>query len=284
MFVSDLQLTDNQKSDGYAKAFNIGKALQKAYYGDTDDLPPYALVGSWGKQTQVRPPRDLDMFFVLPWQEKVRFDARTGNVQSQLLQEVKDVLAKPYSQTTMRGDGQVVVVAFNTITVEVVPVFRLVTGQFVMPDTNGGGQWKTVDPAAQIAKIDNADKALNGNVRAMSQIMKLWKYEKNVPLKSFVIELLMADFLLQRGSGHYDTYWYDFYVRDFLWFLKQKANQFIVIPGTGDLYFLGDAWLSRTQTAYDCALQACKYEYDDFKILAGEEWQKIFGNRIKTFW
>ena len=284
LLVADLQLTELQKADGYTKAFNIAKVLQAEYFEDAEPSPPYWLVGSWGKATQVRPPRDLDMFFALPWSEKARFDARQGNVQSQLLQEVKEVLGAKYQQTTIRGDGQVVLVAFNTIAVEVVPVFLMNNRQFVMPDTNGGGQWKTVDPMAQVAAIDSPDKHLNGNVRALSQIMKLWKYERNVPLKSFIIELLVTDYITNRPYNSYDTYWYDWYVRDFFEYLKGKANSYVLIPGVWDIYWLGDDWLSKAETAYNCAVEACKNEYNDYQYLAGEEWQKIFGNRIKTVW
>ncbi len=224
------------------------------------------------------------MFFMLPWSEKSRFDQRTGNVQSQLLQEVKSVLDDGYRQTVIRGDGQVVVVAFNTITVEIVPVFLLNNDQFIMPDTNGGGTWKTVDPIAQINKIDRSDNAMNGNVRALSQILKLWKHEKNVPIKSFIIELLVAEFLEGYGYGNGSTFWYDYFIRDFFEFLIGKANKSMIIPGTYEFYNLGDDWLSRAQTAYGYAVEACKLEIDDYRILAGEEWQKIFGTRVPTYW
>jgi hypothetical protein len=66
----------------------------------------------------------------------------------------------------MRGDGQVVTVGFNTIAVEVVPAFRYDNqGRFYMADTNGGGRWKLVDPAAEIAAIEAADRASSGTLR-----------------------------------------------------------------------------------------------------------------------
>lgn len=284
LLVDDLQLTDNQKADGHTKAFNISKCLQRNYYGETDVPPPGVLVGSWGKHTQVRPPRDLDMFFILPWEVKQRFDNRVGNIQSQLLAEVKAVLAESYPQTNMRGDGQVVQIAFNTIMVEVVPVFSLYNGQYTMPDTNDGGSWKTVDPGAQIERISTYDNILSGNVRKMSQLMKLWKHEKSVPIKSFILELLVSEFQLAYSHGSYDTYWYDYYARDFLAFLIGKANGWVIIPGTSEFYALGDDWLSRAQTAYGYAQAACAAEINDDQILAGTEWQKIFGSRIKTSW
>ena len=57
-------------------------------------------------------------------------------------------------------------------------------------------------------------------------------------------------------------------------------NSHVIIPGTNEVVWLGDAWKSRAETALGYALQACDYEYRDLTISAGEEWQKIFGPRI----
>jgi hypothetical protein len=280
-FVAELQVTTPQLEDGVGKHVNAGRVLERAYYGGNfGDAPPGLLVGSWGKGTQVRPSNDVDSFFILPPEVKTRFDQRSGNVQSQLLQEVKGVLEGAYSQTRMRGDGQVVMIAFNTITLEVVPVFRSWNGTFLMPDTNGGGQWKDVDPWAQIQRIDATDRMMNGNVRAMAQIMKHWRNEKNVPLKSFAIELLISEFLPARGFGDQTTFWYDYYVRDFFQLLCSRANTYLVIPGASELYWLGDEWLSRAEAAKAIAIEACHWEYHDYDVTAGQEWQKIFGPRI----
>lgn len=280
-FRDNLQITSTQKDDGIGKHINAGRVLERAYYErETSEVPPGLLVGSWGKQTQVRPSNDVDSFFILPSAVKTRFDARTGNIQSQLLQEVKSVLEDTYSQTRIRGDGQVVVIDFNTITLEIVPVFRSTGASFTMPDTNDGGRWKNVDPSAQIAQIEATDLAMNGNVRAVAQMMKHWRNEHNVPLKSFAIELLVSQFLPARGNGDHDTFWYDYYVRDFLKYLCSQANGYLVIPGTYELYYLGNEWLTRAETARDIAVQACHWEYHDYDVTAGQEWQKIFGTRI----
>lgn len=281
-FLKDLELTADQSSDGWTKQLGVGRSVERAYNSGNNDSDYYPgfMVGSWGKQTQVRPPKDIDIFVVLPFSEKQRLDARAGNVQSALLQEVREALSETYPQTQMRADGQVVTVGFNTITVEVVPVFATGAGQYFMPDTNDGGRWKRADPLAQMKFIDQADVAMSGNVRAVTKMLKLWKREKNVPLKSFVLELLVAEYLPLRGNGFYDTYWYDFYVRDFFIFLVGKANTHITIPGTFESYFLGADWLPKAVTARDIAIQACHWEYHDYDVTAGQEWQKIFGSRI----
>jgi len=149
-FQADLNLTPAQLNDGIGKAIGVGKALERAYNGAASEQPPIFFVGSWGKGTQVRPSNDVDIMVTFDWRAYQRFEARSGNKQSQLLQEVKGHLATPYPQTTIRGDGQVIVVGFNTIKVEVVPVFPLQNGQYLMPDANDGGGGERSTPALRL--------------------------------------------------------------------------------------------------------------------------------------
>lgn len=282
-FHEDLNLTREQLEDGIGKAVRVTQALERAYNGRVADQPPLLIVGSWGKGTQVRPSADIDIMVKFASAVLQRFEARTGNSQSQLLQEVKAFLSDAYPQTDMRGDGQVVIVQFNTITVEVVPVFDLPGGQYLMPDTNDGGKWKTVDPAAQIAMIEDIDARTNGNTRALTKMLKMWKREKNVPLKSYAIELLVAEFMSTYQYAQHDYYYYDLFVRDFLKALVTKAGTGLLIPGTGEWVWLGDEWLSRARTALAAAETACEWERLDYDVTAGQEWQTIFGARIPIY-
>ncbi|AWV14893.1 hypothetical protein A3862_04715 [Methylobacterium sp. XJLW] len=282
-FNEDLNLTREQLDNGIGKAVRVTQALERAYNGRVADRPPLLIVGSWGKGTQVRSSADIDIMVQFASAVLQRFEARTGNRQSQLLQEVKAFLLNTYPQTDMRGDGQVVMVQFNTITVEVVPVFDLPGGQYLMPDTNDGGRWKTVDPAAQIAMIEDIDTRTNGNTRILTKMIKTWKREKNVPLKSYVIELLVAEFMSTYKYAQQDHYYYDWFVRDFLKALVSKAGTGLLIPGTGEWVWLGDEWLSRARTALAAAETACEWERLDYDVTAGQEWQTIFGTRIPIY-
>lgn len=279
-FHEDLNLTREQLEDGIGKAVRVTEVLERAYNGRVADQPPLRIVGSWGKGTQVRPSADIDIMVEFAPAVLQRFEARVGNKQSQLLQEVKAFLSVAYPQTDMRGDGQVVVVGFNTLTVEVVPVFDLPGGQYLMPDTNDGGRWKTVDPLAQIAMIEDIDRRTNGNTRALTKMIKTWKRERNASLKSFVIELLVAEFMSTYSNAQQDYYWYDWFVRDFFRALVLRAGSGLLIPGTGEGIWLGTDWLPKAQAALAAAKLACEWERYDYDVTAGQEWQKIFGTRI----
>lgn len=280
-FHANLQLTADEVQNGMTKQLGSRQKLHSIYFNETTDSPLGFLVGSWGKHTAIRPPTDVDVFMQLPLDVYHRFDAYEGNGQSALLQEVKGWLQQKYSQTDMRGDGQVVVVKFNSITIEVVPVFKYDdAGRWAMPDTHDGGSWKIVQPSAEIAAIDRAEAGANNNVRPIIFMMKAWKRHCNVPLKSFVLELLVADFMTNYAFRQYDWYWYDWYIRDFLQYLLVRANGHVYAPSSGEVVALGNDWLSRAETAYQRAMNACDYERADMVISAGDEWQKVFGDQI----
>jgi Second Messenger Oligonucleotide or Dinucleotide Synthetase domain len=276
--IDDLAITKVQGSDGHTSQGGVRACLNRNYWGVSSASNNSLLVGSWGKHTRVRPSRDIDILFLLPAAVYHRFQARSGNRQSQLLQEVKEVLAQTYSQTTMRADGQVVVVPFNTIPIEIAPGFRCTDGSIIICDTNNGGSYRTSTAEAEVVDFDAADAAWNGNARALARMMKQWQRECNVPLKSFQLERLSVEFLRVWPYRRHDRFWYDWMVRDFLGYLLGRANGSLIMPGTAEIVNIGDDWLSRAQTAYRAAFSACDNELHNRQIEAGEDWQKIFGN------
>jgi hypothetical protein len=89
---------------------------------------------------------DLNMVFQLPYEEYERPNNYSGNGQSVLLQAVKRSIEKKYSSTSIRGDGQAILVLFTDgITFEVLPAFINEDDSYTYPDANNGGRWKTLD-------------------------------------------------------------------------------------------------------------------------------------------
>jgi hypothetical protein len=246
----------------------------------TDSFQHRVASGSYAKGTRVRPPRDIDFLFQLPVEVYTRFENRSGNRQSQLLQEVKDVLLNTNSATKIRGDGQVVVVPFNTCELEIAPAFARQGGGFLICDTNNGGRYKWVDPTAELAALADRDIQFNGNVRKLTRMLKQWQRYWEVPIKSFHIEALVMETLSQSSYGGNSEFWFDWLVRDIFAQMLVRANGTFHMPTTGEAIQLGDGWLSKTHSAHARALKACQYELDELDETAGEEWQKIFGNMI----
>jgi len=279
-FMENLAITKAQLDDGNTKQGGVRACLNRHYYGVSSETANSFLMGSWGKLTRVRPSRDVDVLFILPDSVYWQYQARTGNRQSALLQEVKNVLLGTYWQTTMRGDGQVVVIPFNQTPIEVAPGFRCTDGSILVCDTNDGGRYTISTAEAEEQAISASDMHCVGNTRALTRMMKQWQREQNVALKSFLIERLAVEFLASWPCNQRDHFWYDWMVRDFLAYLIGRANSYVFMPVTGEAIALGSDWLFQAQRAYKHAVTACEHEQANYQILAGEEWQAIFGSAI----
>jgi hypothetical protein len=281
-FMANLAITAAQREDGNTKHAGVRACLNRHYYGVSSETANSFLIGSWGKGTQVRPSRDVDILFLLPASVWQQYEQRDGNKQSQLLQEVKEVLAATYRQTTMRGDGQVIFIPFNSMPVELSPGFRCSDGSIIICDTNDGGRYKISTAEVEESELAASDRQWNGNTRALAQMLKQWQREHNAPLKSFILERLALHFLAQWSYSYHDVFWYDWMVRDFFAWLLQYVNGTITIstPQTREVIPLGNEWQVRAQRAHANAVSACEHEYASRGWQAGEDWQKIFGSAI----
>lgn len=172
------------------------------------------------------------------------------------------------------------VVSLETFNIEVAPTFLRRGGGFFICDTNQGGRYKYVDPHAELVELDSSDRHFNGNARKLTRILKQWQRHNNVPLKSFQLEALMKDFLTSNSYASRDEFWFDWLVRDAFAHMINHANGWFRMPLTEGLILLGGAWLNQARNAYSHALDACELEKNNFEVLAGEEWQKIFGKMI----
>ncbi|WP_341859850.1 hypothetical protein WKH79_05445 [Qipengyuania sp. GPGPB31] len=282
-FLADARLTATQLAEGRRAKESVVATLNRHYYGIRSSDQHSRFIGSWAKSTRIRPPRDVDVQFILPQSVRDRFDLRVGNKQSQILQEVKGVLSKEYYSTSIRGDGPVVQKPFSKILVEVVPAFvRYPSGTYVCV-TSYGGYYKAEDYPAQEAHINASNSRTNGNTKDLIRMLKVWQRHCNVPLRSFLIELTSVGFLDNWGSSGKSSTYYDWMIRDYFQYLLRLQNGTAYAPGTGEAISLGDAWASRAETALARARRGCEFESAELIISAGEEWQKIFGANIPKY-
>ena len=278
--LSNIALSDQQKINGQSAKESVVATLNGSYYGTSSKTQNSTYVGSWGKRTRLRPPRDVDVLYVLPSSVYNQYQARVGNKQSQLLQEVKGVLSSAYPHTVVRGSGPVVVASLSVFTVEIIPAFKLDTGQYYICMTEGGGSYKTAAYDAEASAMTTSESNSSGNTRHLIKMMKRWQAFCAVPIKSFWIELVAMDFLAQWEHRGKSTVYYDYMVRDFLIYLVAKAGLSVYAPGTYEAINLGTAWEAKAKTALAQAKSACGYEATSSIDAAGVEWQKLFGTDI----
>ena len=280
-FLRQLCLTVEECKDADGKADRVARCLWNNYYVGEFNPGCYLKVGSYGKGTSCRPQSDLDMLFLLPWSVHARVDRLLGNRQSQLLQEVKRNLLETFPGTDLRADRQVVLAPFTTYDVEVVPAFKFQDGTFLIADANSGGSWRTSNPIAEYEDIRASDSLTNGKATHLLRMVKAWKRECSVELKSISLEVAVCVFVKQWIYRSHTTFYYDWMVRDFFAFLSNYVNGWARPAGAQEQIDLGDGWASKCQSAYSRALKACEFEQQDNEQAAASEWQKIFGSQFR---
>jgi hypothetical protein len=276
-FLANLELTDAQKLDAKIKHTRVRKTLHNAYYSTAFNGLSSLIVGSYGKQTAIRPTSDIDILFIVPGSEFARYNGLQGNKQSRLLQDIKTRLVGLYPNTDLRADGQVVSVPLTTFKIEVVPCFLGEQNRFWICDTNNGGAWKLVDPHWEKRTLTASNNRSAGNTIRLIKMMKAWRRCCDVPIKSFVIEKMAQHFL---QSWHYYNYSIDYYhwiVKDFFAYLIQFVGGIFTIPTTKEIIALGEGWKSKAESALARAQKAYDFEIKGKDDLATEEWKKIFG-------
>jgi hypothetical protein len=113
-------------------------------------------------------------------------------------------------------------------------------------------------------------------------MLKAWKRECNVEMKSICLEVAATVFVNQwanRANGIGYGY-HDYLVRDFFGFLLNYVNGRARPAGIEQWIPLGDCWETKCQAAYNRAMKACDYEQTDHGLSAVLEWQKIFGSQF----
>lgn len=282
-FLTELELSPVQRTDAEGKAERIARKLFARYYPGYPqfDSRCFAIVGSYGKGTAARPKTDVDMIFVLPPSEYQRVNGLAGR-QSAFLQEVKNELLERWPSTDIRGDGPVVKVPFDSYEFEVCPVFRLQDDTFITPHTKNGGRWGVTNPAAEIAWLKAVDARTGGKATHLNRMLKAWKRECSVDIKSISLEVLATLFVDQWPHNGQTIYYYDWMVRDFFaYLLKFAVGGWVQPAGITERIILGDKWQSKCLSAYRRATKACEYERADDYSTASIEWNKIFGSQFR---
>lgn len=279
-FLSNLELTQNQRDDALTKVESVARCLHAKYYQGDYNSNNAVVVGSHGKGTAIRPPSDVDMLYLLPVSEYYRINQVNGNGQSQLLQEVKRTLASTFPRTDLSADGQVVKAPFVSFAVDVVPAFRCDDGTYLTCHTPNGGSWRSTNPHAEFKEIALNDALYGNKATHLTKMLKAWKRTCNVPLKSIVLEITACAFVSQWPHRQQSVFWYDWMVRDFFSFLINFRNGTAKLPGIQETIFLGDEWASRCESAYSRSLKACEYEHEDYPNLSEDEWKNIFGDQF----
>jgi len=280
-FCANIQVQDGGTISTRYK--NITRRLNSDYWTTTSDTAHSLYVGSYGRNTAIQGISDLDMIFQLPYSVYEQYNNYSGNGQSALLNAVKTSIEKTYSTTSIRADGQVILVPFNDgITFEVVPAFINKDDSFTYPDSNNGGRWRTTNPKPEIEAIRARNAVCNGNLILLCRMMRSWKNKWNVPIGGLLIDTLAYQFIESYTYRDKSFLYYDFFCRDFFkWMAEQDENQeYWKAPGSGQYVYGKGLFQYKANRCYNISLEAIAHETASPKQewSAKQKWRDIFGN------
>lgn len=279
-FCKNLQIQDGGTISNRYKA--ITRRLNTDYWDTTSETAHSLYVGSYGRNTARAGFSDLDMLFQLPYAVWQQYDNYAGNGQSALLQAVRASISKTYSTTSIRADGQVILVPFNDdITFEVVPAFLNKDDSYTFPNANDGGSWKTTNPRPEIAAIRARNTACNCNLVPLCRMIRAWKNKWGVPIGGLLIDTLAYQFSENYEYRDKSYYFYDWMCRDqFKLMADQDENQnWWKAPGSGQYVHGKELFQYKAKRCYNLSLEAIEHETADPKRewSAKQKWREIFG-------
>ncbi|APJ77379.1 TPA: nucleotidyltransferase [Escherichia coli] len=262
---------------------NITKRLNTDFWDSSSDTSHSLYVGSYGRNTATQGLSDLDMIFQLPYSEYQKYNSYLGNGQSALLQAVKRSIEKTYATTSIRGDGQVILVPFNDgITFEVVPAFLNVSDSYTFPDANGGGRWRITNPKPEISAMRLRNNITNNNLVQLCRMARAWKRKWDVPVSGLLIDTLAYQFIENWAHRDKSYLYYDFMSRDFFkWMADQDTSkEYWKAPGSGQYVYGKGLFQYKAKRCYNISLEAIEHEMATPKRewSAKQKWREIYGS------
>jgi hypothetical protein len=279
-FNSNLAVRDGGTISTRYKA--ITRRLNTDFWTTDSETAHSLYAGSYGRNTAIQGFSDLDMIFQMPAGMYQQYSSYAGNGQSALLQAVKKSIEKTYSTTSIRADGQVILVPFtDNITFEVVPAFLNKDDSYTYADANNGGSWKNTNPRPEIEALRTRNSSCNNNLYPLCRMMRAWKSQWSVPIGGLLIDTLAYQFIENYGYRDKSYLYYDYLCRDFFkWMSEQSETQeWWRSPGAGQYVYGKGLFQYKAKRCYNIALEAIEHETATPKKewSAKQKWREIFG-------
>lgn len=198
-----IQPTQSGINKGKIHASAIKTRLSNSF-----DVSKTLFIGSTARDTAIRGTSDVDLLTVFK-----RGEARWGNqlVNSDtFIQKIRNDLDVRFKATTVRRDGQAIVVQFGqgSEPVDVVPAifheFRGGLGRPVYLIPGGSGDWIETAPEVHNAHLKKSNESSVGKLRKVTQLLKHWRScRPAVRLSSIHLELLLASQQICVGAKSY---------------------------------------------------------------------------------
>lgn len=240
--------------------------------------------GSYGNGTNIGGYSDVDLFAVIPT-DKLKLDSSIS------LSAIADSLRYTFPQTKgIRIDNPGVKVPFagGSELVEIIPADKVGITKLGFPMyeiADGAGGWIKTSPKSHNAYVQECNERLSKKVKPLIRFIKAWKYYRNVPIKSFYIEMLVTRYCSQEQFIVYNID-----INKILNWLSNNNIPPIDDPRniSGTLYPVGsrtdllDAQ-SKVKRAAEWASRAHAKEFSGDILGAFSDWNLVFNDNFPLF-
>lgn len=274
---------DSSTVDTVARRYRtITRKVNSEYWFSESETNNSLYVGSYGRATEIYT-SDIDIIVSLPWSVKERFDKRIGNIQSQLLTEIKDKLSQTYPSSDLSSDGQVIVISFSDgVRYEIVPAFKYSDGRFCYPDTHNDGSWKVMNPKEEMNFFNLRHRVHNYTMKKFCRMIRSWREANNITISGELIDSIVYDFYSNNSYTNKDPFiYFDWLTRDFFKYLSVNTHKKWYTPGTYRTLEIKYPHITedKAEEAYNKSLEAIKDEVQ-YPNLAKKTWREIYGNKF----
>ena len=239
--------------------------------------------GSFGYGTSVSGYSDVDYFAVVP-------PDRLHQNSADSLRAFETVLQTRFPNTGVFVDAPAVVTPFGTSRSErheIIPAHAIQSAigykTYGIPDRAGG--WLISSPEAYAAYVDRIDQRLGGKVKNLIRLVKAWKYYTNTPMRSFYLEMRVAEFAATQSSIVYR-----FDVAGALKYLSDigLANMADPCGLSGTIYacFTSEmpTALANLRTAASSAAAAQTAQLANQTATAFQHWDRVYANQFPGYY
>ncbi len=266
-------------SDRYRK---ITRRINLEYWGTDSNTYHSLYVGSFGRDTEIYS-SDIDMLVQLPDSIFDKYNKYQGNGQSALLQNVKNAIEKNYSNSNLKGDGQIISLSFSDgVNFEILPAFSLDDGSFMFANSNLGGSWKITNPRAEINAINELNNRCKGNLKKLCRMVRAWKNYNNADISGILIDILCYRFLKDWEHREKSLEWFDWLTRDFFKYLSEiDINQSEWYAMGSNRKIVDNGYFQyKAKKAYEASLEAIENEGKKLEWSANQKWREIYGTKF----
>jgi len=168
------------------------------------------------------------------------------------------------------------------INFEVLPAFINQDGSsYTFANSNDGGSWKTTDPRAEIAAIQEMNKQCNSNLKKLCKMARAWRDKNTVDISGILLDILSFNFISTWEYRDQSYIYYDWMTRDFLKYVSEQPtsqNRWKVMGSNRYITCFG-SFQSKAKTSYKKALKAIEDE-KKYPLSANWEWREIYGSKF----